>query len=124
MVLARRFTATTLEPPTPQFVRTYVERCDREQAVAESALGKLFHALPKNTSLDGVLLKALLVNHLYRTSIYAIGDVAAGIFGNNIGRHARAQSLAAAVYAGVPPSHRSKGRPGGYVERLDGKVGR
>jgi hypothetical protein len=48
-----------------------MRRFDREEAVTECALSKLFRLFPKNTVLEEVLLKVVALNGLYRTRILA-----------------------------------------------------
>jgi len=50
--------------PTPEVVRSYVERFDAEQSVVESALSKLFGTFPGNRCPEDVLLKVVTLNSL------------------------------------------------------------
>lgn len=49
---------------------------NNEQELVESSLSDLFHQYPENTELRHILLKVIAVNALYRTSIYAVEEVA------------------------------------------------
>jgi hypothetical protein len=65
-----------LPKPTPARVKSYIQRFDRAEAVTEGALSKLFRRFPTNTVLEDVLVKVVMVNALYHTSIFSTHDVA------------------------------------------------
>jgi hypothetical protein len=62
---------TQLPYPTEDLVRAYIKQFDEAQTVVELALAKLFQLYPKNTALEEVLLKVIVLNDLYRTAIWA-----------------------------------------------------
>jgi hypothetical protein len=65
-----------LPKPTPARVVSYIQRFDKEEGGIERTLTKLFRRCPKNTTLEDVLLKVVILNALYHTSIFSAHEVA------------------------------------------------
>ncbi len=75
---------TQLPYPTEELVQTYIKQFDQTQTVVERALTNLFQLFPKNTALEDVLLKVVVLNDLYRTTIFATSQVAEHIVSLNV----------------------------------------
>ena len=86
-------TAPVLKIPTPAIVQEYVARFDQQEAVAENALSKLLRAFPQNQLLEDVLLKVVVLNRLYNTSILAVEAIAQGIYELRIDSKLKNRSL-------------------------------
>lgn len=74
--MARIKRPVDLPEPTPELVRQYITAFDEQGVVTEAALHGLFTAFPSNTDVAEVLLKVIVVNRIYSTSIYAVVPVA------------------------------------------------
>lgn len=70
--------------PNVNLVNEYIQKFTQSQSNVENALGKLFVFCPSNTNFEDVLLKVVVLNDLYRTSILATYTVAEHIFSLNI----------------------------------------
>ena len=80
---------TQLPYPTEELVQTYIKQFDQTQTVVELALTRLFQLFPKNTALEDVLLKVIVLNDLYRTAIWATYQVAEHIISLNVDPYIR-----------------------------------
>jgi len=57
---------------------------DPRYGPAERALTRVFQLFPANTAIEDVLTKAVLLNSLYSTNVYAVTDMAKHILGLGI----------------------------------------
>lgn len=85
----------TLPHPTVERVQVEGDKFDRENQLVEEALAQLLRAFPHNTENSQVLIKALVLNNLYKTRIRDIDmeTVAAHITGLDIDQHLARGSL-------------------------------
>jgi hypothetical protein len=60
---------TVLPVPTVELAKAECDEFDRENFLAETALGELLAQFPRNTDTSHVLLKVLVLNKLYSTRI-------------------------------------------------------
>lgn len=74
----------TLPDPTPALVREAIQRFDRQGRITETAIHHLLAAFPLNDDPAAVLLKVIVINRVYSTSIYAVQPVAEMIVRANI----------------------------------------
>jgi hypothetical protein len=91
-----------LPKPTPARVMSYIQRFDKEEDGVERTLTKLFRLCPKNTVLEDVLFKVVMLNALYHTSIFSPHGVAKHILWLKIDAQLQAgQSQAVDLIASV-----------------------
>jgi hypothetical protein len=67
---------TDLPEPKIEFVRTKIEKFNRDNEDVEHGLKQLIDAFPKNSDLGHVLVKVAAINVLYRTLIFGVFEVA------------------------------------------------
>jgi hypothetical protein len=79
-------TTPNLPIPTPGLVDEAVARFDQDDRYgpADRVLSREFSAAPRNSSLDDVLIKVVLLNSLYNTNVYAVMEMASHILRANI----------------------------------------
>jgi len=72
--------------PTPELVKRYVAQFDSDEryGVADRLLARVFSDFPKNTVLEEILGKVVLLNSLYSTSVLAVFAMAKHILESDI----------------------------------------
>lgn len=55
--------------PTPFLVKKYIKKFDKENRLAEQAIGKLLQKFPENKKIEEVLWKVSIIDGLYRTNL-------------------------------------------------------
>lgn len=69
-------TRSPLPQPTPALVRAHLAAFDAQGTVTELALQKLLTTFPASADVSEVLLKVIVINRIYSTSIFAVQPVA------------------------------------------------
>ncbi len=66
----------TFPTPTPELVQANLDKFESQGSISEAALRQLLTAFPENGRIEDVFLKAVAINSIYSTNIFAIQDAA------------------------------------------------